>query len=386
MSELCPNTFVGKLTTPLSRAKFASSPAIDREKFLRDLPRTDDNGLSQLFADIRERGIPYDNTTQTPAFEANNVSFLLSSASGFHSAVSGPLFRFSANIDFPWKKPAGTEDSPNASRWFVHVPPKDGKLVVIRQVRPMSSDGGRRQDRAAYWKWFYPRGTTFVEFARVHDESDRPFIFQVNALTRDELGWEPSIFRSELIADADGLLGHFGDRATGTPVTRTITDDDHPRRPRTFSASGLLYNIPKLPASELASSKFVPAPDAWAMFGNDKIVGVTTEEFSLVPKNFTGCLIPVSRQSCVQCHQDFGLHVNDFDRFGSQSVPNSGTVGSRHWYGTLRGNDGIGSRHFVSESAIAKNGASLDVSFRAGEVEVYNPDKHTVADYPGLKP
>ena len=233
-------------------------------------------------------------------------------------------------------------------------------------------------DDFEYWVWYFPGGTQFVEFARVADTAGQTHVFQVNQLTLDAAGWEPTIFRSELIASAAGLPEYSGEL-----LDASVVDKGHPRR-QSFSERGTLFNIAAMSPSLLDTSFFVKAPESWGTIDGIEVAGPTTTETSLVQKNFMGCLIGVSRASCARCHQDAGQHVSQFDAFGNQRRNDSGAVGQRHWYGKVRGNDRILSWHPFAESTISTNGGNNKVELRKIDIAAFDPKKHTVVDYPGM--
>ena len=111
----------GKELPPRQDASFAQSAMSDRGRFLSQIPRTHDAAMLALMDAVRTRGELYDDSTLTPAFEARNVN-----RPGIHATKKGLMSRFTINRDFPWRVPAGTDESENASRWFARVPPEDG--------------------------------------------------------------------------------------------------------------------------------------------------------------------------------------------------------------------------------------------------------------------
>jgi hypothetical protein len=167
-------------------------------------------------------------------------------------------------------------------------------------------------------------------------------------------------------------------------ATSELEDKGHPRRP-SFNESGRLLAIGAMPANALKASKFVKVAERWGEVNGIEVAGLTTQEFSIVPKNFDGCLIPVTRQSCNRCHVDAGEHVREFDAFGNQLRNDSGVVGRRHWYGVVRGNDKILSWHPFAESTISTNGGNNKVVFRKGDIVLFDPRQYNKAEYPGMK-
>lgn len=78
----------------------------------------------------------------------------------------------------------------------------------------------------------------------------------------------------------------------------------------------------------------------------------TADADGIVPKNYEGGLIALSRKSCMRCHDSVNRHAREFDR-------------DRDWYGRVRGGDGIFSWLPVEPSSISPSGTPRPVRLRA---------------------
>lgn len=339
-------------SAPLGGAVAAWAPP--RDDLAPLVPRTDDTDLAAAIAAVNERGTWYDDREMPPAFEDHE-----SNMRGVHGAFDDSFWvRFTANADYPWRSPAGVESSDNAARFFGFALPRD----AAGRLKPVAV---RRTDR---YRWTFPPGTVFVEVGLVVDGASR-WPFQAATRTRTASGWDSRLFRPyrtprELATALRAIGGEAATLAEGIERERLhevveLADTSHPLRPA-IALRGPLDALPDLPRD--AMPRLMAAPfrrvgaEPWARGGGAESYAPmhTGKGVAIVPRRFTGGLIAATAESCTRCHRDAGAEVGTFDAFGFRNV-----VGGRHWYGTVRGDDGILSWHpFAPDAVSAGPGAS----------------------------
>jgi len=82
----------------------------------------------------------------------------------------------------------------------------------------------------------------------------------------------------------------------------------------------------------------------------------TKAGFHIVPKDYDGALIEVSKESCMKCHQTTAKHASDFQP-------------GRDWYGRVRGSDGIFSFHAFDSRHVSHGGLRVDPVLRKDMLE-----------------
>jgi len=346
-----------------------------------------------LMAEVKARGFLYDDGNMPAAFEARGVNIGRTRLNPIHK-VNSEMGTFSANNDFPWAKPAGTDDSKNADRKFALLIKPHQKIII-------------RTDSEGYTRWKWPEGTIALEFAKVITlEGDR-LNFQVNILHKREGKWRPNVFRPfrnhmELVARIKQLrpdweksleLKSLIDALEKHPRLRKDKLEDGHLKKQAFLQEGPIEILPAIDAllvrQLLTTTPFKSVQGhPWRNTTAGPIHGPTAKGFSIVPDQFLGGMIEVSEASCIRCHQDSGSFVREFDRFStggltallpSPELKDEVLLGrkkrrgnyaeptdafARHWYGVISGNDGLRSPHVFEPSSLSDSRLGVSVVLR----------------------
>lgn len=336
--------------------------ASDRhDALMKFLPQTEDPWLQNL----KSREIVfYGQQEMPPAYQIWDGHLQGIHSIFYNISADKPRERFgNPNLEFPWKSPAGLDQSDNAgSIKFVVLP--DGQPILWWRER-LPHDG----NAAGTFRWIYPVGTVFGEILTVRSPDGWDYTFEVRTRTRMTKNWAVNVFRpftspAEL-ADRIKKLepkwreqDHLVAWLNRDQLSASRLFNPHPQT--VFDRTALLDPLPPLqPAlveKLLTQTPFKSAlGQVWlqSLESNTEGHAPTTEAgFHIVPKNYGGAFMAVTSRKCMTCHDTTGMHADDF-QFG------------RDWYGRVRGSDGIFSFHIFDPSCISGNGIGVTPQLRA---------------------
>ena len=260
-----------------------------------------------------------------------------SQLSGIHSptyniSAAKPQEKFgNPNVEFPWGKPAGTEnvsESNFTSFKFILLPP-DRQIEITKKYL--------FGDRRPSYVWSFPTNAIVGEVLQMYYK-EKYYTFEVRIRTKENSGWRVSVYRPF------STLKEFADfcRVDGVQVyyhDQRITQSHQIFQGDVMATS--LDSIPEALVKKALREKFVNVlGQEWH---NDSHAPTTDSEFHIIPKNYRAATIAVNSKSCIRCHDSILKHANDFDF-------------ARDWYGRVRGSDGIFSFHPFEPSSISYNG------------------------------
>lgn len=302
------------------------------------------------------------------------------------------------SLQFPWMKPAGTDDVKglNTVR-FLHLPTVNGQRQPVVYFR-----GRIPPDQAAAVQWIFPYGTTVGEVLAYPGPDGLDYPFELRIRYRMQDYWEVDVLRpfatsAELAAAIKERRPQWESMATLASAVRALEG------PATFGVARIVDKMParavirqetawdvvpaiepKLVAELLRGTRFTSVYEtAWKSDGVKVAYAPgTLSEFSIVPPKYSGAAIKVSQQSCARCHSTTLHHVNEFAQHRQQYQ--DGTL--RSWYGRIRGSDGIFSFHPFDPQFIPGGGATVAPVIRqsmvqAGAVAQYNQAIHPASHY-----
>lgn len=292
------------------------------------------------------------------------------------------------NEQFPWEKPAGTDNVKN--------------LVTLRFVYLPTDKNGVKWP-VVYWRdkingdpvsiWIYPQGTIVGELLAYYPpEGYYSYIFEIRTRQRYIDKWEMDVFRpfqtNKELAKRLQELGR-------TDLAKEVSDHpkfvkwrlaDGEKRQRIFVQEATLDYLPEfndkdLVAKLLTSSPFYSStgiPWRWNSEGQTvSHAPFTKETFSIIPANYLGGMVGLSNESCTRCHQTTLHHVNEFT---------NNPFDGREWYGRIKGSDGIFSFNPFDPSCISGTGFNLKVAYNqklinSGHIAHFDPTIHVNTMY-----
>ncbi len=343
------------------------------------LPTLDDPDMQKVLDDKRlilytEREMP--KVFQQPAGDGPPLWY-----SAYDNIAAEPDPHGQGNNEFPWRDPAGSHNQ--ASVRFVWLP--EGRPIVYWWERLPAT----AINEQASLNWIYPVGAIVGEVLLVTDPQGKFHGHEVRVRIRRADAWEPRVYRPyvspESLAARIKQLRPDSPQAQAAAVqvlkplsneTKTLADN-HPRRQafRETAATDVLPPLDPKHVNELLDTvSFTEVTGLpWKESGNVKAHAPTsTGGYSIVPPGYQGNFVPVDQKSCTRCHETTGHHVDEF------AVHNANYGGHvRHWYGRIRGSDGIFSLHPID----ARDRRYRAVSVRRDLVAVgmfaaYNPEQH----------
>lgn len=303
------------------------------------------------------------------------------------------------SLQFPWMRPAGTDDVEglNTVR-FIHLPTVNGVRLPIVWFRSRIPP-----DQAAAVQWIFPYGTTVGEVLAYQGPDGLDYPFELRVRYRMRTYWEVDVLRPfatstdlaaaikerrpqwqqvpRLLAAVSALEGpaNFG---------KVTLKDGQPARAIIRQESGwdIVPDLgdAKLVAELLRGTTFTSVYETpWKSDGQRVAYAPGSQAaFNIVPAKYSGAAIKVSQQSCARCHSTTLHHVNEFAEHTRRYA--DGT--QRFWYGRIRGSDGIFSFHPYEPSAIPGGGQTVAPVFRqslitAGVLEQYSSARHPDSHY-----
>jgi hypothetical protein len=257
------------------------------------------------------------------------------------------------NREVPWNT-GGTDRSDNADSVKFVVLPKDGRLMHLWRS-PLAHD----TIRPGTVQWAYRKGTVFGEIGLIRDpESSVLYPFHVRLLRKQSdtlFDWDidelrPVVSRDEYFR----LAGWHGSEAV---------HDTFPDRHGVFQGDATVEYLPTVDREvvrTLLRRRFSSARGQVWVRGESGTPGYapsTRANFGIVPRNYDGAFIEVTKDSCMRCHETTGMHANDFEP-------------GRDWYGRVRGSDGVFSFHPFDPDYVSHGGYRVDPRIRA-ELQEY---------------
>jgi hypothetical protein len=259
------------------------------------------------------------------------------------------------NREAPWNT-GGTDHSDNADSIKFLVLPKThglqtvGVVPLLRLSRSLLTHDTVSPGTV---QWTYRKGTVFGEIGLVRDpETAIEYPFHVRLLKKqsdDPFDWEfdelrPIVNRDDYFA----VAGWHGSEA----VRATFSD-----RHGVFNNEAIVEYLPAIDREvvrRLLRRRFTSARGRVWVRGESGLPGYapsTKADFGIVPRNYDGAFIEISRESCMRCHQTTLMHANDFEP-------------GRDWYGRVRGSDGVFSFHPFDPGYVSHGGFRVDPRIR----------------------
>lgn len=274
-------------------------------------------------AALKEKVRFYDARTMPQCFQsASDTGYALHST-GYN--LAGTLDPFGqANVEFPWGAPAGLHQSPNfrAVR-FCYFP---APALVWKQRLTIAA--APNQDVYDSYLWEFAKGTVFGEILLVKDKDGREHPFEIRLREKAAKDWKPEVYSPiRTVADLFAVAEPAGTR-------RVELRNNHVLKIVEYKSD--LIELPALDARILRRLPFAKGAG----------LRMTTKEFSIVPKHYSG--VPAD---CSSCHSTTLKHAWDYDM-------------KRDWYGRVRGSDEIFTFHIFDPSSISYNGFPLPVRLR----------------------
>ena len=301
-------------------------------------------------------------------------------------AAKGDGFGGNANIEFPWRNPGGTDRAEGnlLSYRMMWLPKSDNGNpwpVIVWRARKGGQRGGQTP---IVHRWRFPNGTIFGEALAVKDSKGLGHVFEVRMRVRHDDRWDMMIYRpfrdySEFysaLKEADPELYSRLDTSSFQIVKQT-SKAPHPNPSfNVYNHSHTLPNMSEQTVLKLLKGRVFKdvSHEAWFEDGETRIHSPTSSQnFSIVPKGYGGTFLGSDNQSCMRCHQDTLVHVDQFDA-------------RRDWYGFVRGDDNIFTFLPIDPSSISSNGMNRATRLRqefvaAGMVAMYDPSIHPASRY-----
>lgn len=288
---------------------------------------------SESFASLLRSGIVfYDDEVMPRCYQV----FDGASASGVF-LTSG---RLTANNEFPWADPAGTQPRGAVSSVrFFHL---GGPVQWWRQQNQDGTFGG--------FAWEFMAGTMFGEILVQKDSQGNGHTWLVRTRTKTAGGnWDVDELRPfPTEASFAEALAARGIRFAPDVSRRQRVDSMHQRNAfRSEAFETVLPDIPERVVGDLLDrTPFRSAKGQfWREHGGAVVAAPTSESsFGIVPRGYLGAFLPVSNTACMRCHEDAGQTVN--------------RAGEDRW--RLRGNDAIWSFQIWEPSSIGRTMPELN--------------------------
>jgi hypothetical protein len=394
----------------------------EREKRIGSLPAFDSSG-SPIAKLVREslnskRVVFYDNKSVPHTWQQATVDGLepdpklLSEVHPVNEFMYRKMgYHSDAGQEFPWKKPAGTDASPNTASEKFFIPGNNGKLATLVTRTKQNSPGyfGTSQNvNGPQTGWNFENGATFGEILKVtNPETGEKIPFEIRIRRKNERGsWQMDVLRpfenqKELIEGIKKLCQTPNSAPAGCkqldwtkinePNLHSFTREqfvntstlgtklDPLKLSRTageaLNKTATLQVLPELP-NDIVAALLKNAPFK-SVFGKpwnkgqngsgDGWAPTSSSSFNIVPKNYFGGLIPTTQSACLKCHDTAGKHVDNFDprrdpASGITSAPDDAPR-ARTWYDFVPGNDGILSWHPFDPRQVSGNGIARPSSF-----------------------
>lgn len=257
--------------------------------------------------------------------------------------------RQTANNEFPWARPAGTNEGDGVSSVrFVSLP---GPVRWWRTARDGTFAG---------FRWQFPEGTTFGEILIQTDPAGGGHAWEMRTRTKRDGSWSVQVYRPFVTEDdLAAALKERGVEYDPPPARHLRVDSGHQKDG--FAATGWTVTLPALPSSTVAAlldnTPFEPALGRpWRVLRGGEVEAPTSDQdFSVVPKGFMGWALPVDNAACMRCHRDAGRVVN---------LP-----GEERW--KLRGGDGILSFSIFDKAALDAGQVKLNRKLREAGLIVH---------------
>jgi hypothetical protein len=295
------------------------------------IPLTSDGKIERI---LRSGAIVYDRKSMPAVYQDTatrdpwfyGIHSIMVNVSGNKTEPFG-----NPNREFPWAHTAGTDEQTQT----ILLAQFPDLIEVKREVLKRSNEQNLEGQATV---WTYPVGTKFVEIMIFKDK-----VYEMRLREKDSKGWLPTVYRPFTISELER-------HPEWKKQTATVKmKSSHPNRIAiNVDVTAVSYSIP-------APMIPVPFPDSdRPIFHPDNGTQSNGETFTFLgsgPENYKGG-VSVSRENCMQCHQDTLKHADDFDA-------------NRDWYARIRGSDGIFSFHpFALESIAGDNHKAKPIRFR----------------------
>lgn len=365
----------------------------DRKLRTEMVPKTDSKASKMAgileWARANEQMVFYDKnvvprTWQSEAISGVDRAVLRTAKNAVNQDMYDRMGYFSdAGREHPWNTPAGLDISPNASRETFFIPPSNGPLMqvfeVTRNTHP-NHFGKATNVNGPQMGWSYGDETVFGEVLKVNGI---PYKMRTREKQPDG-SWQTEVFSpfdsSQELAQAvedlckssdapagcaeierSGVISELWDPATQEVDRRQYinsstmgTKRDPLMLNRSAWESTLEYAeiqlIPEMPDDVVAElyARNPFKPTTWSPS--------THSEHSIVPKDNFEALIPVNQESCMHCHADAGIHVDNVEPHPQQMYAPSPTDAPRPrtWYNFVPGFDSILGFNPWSGEAVAR--------------------------------
>jgi len=293
----------------------------------------------------------------------------------------------SANREFPWVRPGGTDRVTNLRTFrFLKLPKASNgvrwPVAVWSATLP--------EDSGPTLGWTFPEDATLGEALCIRSPTGLDHCFEIRTRTKAKTFWDVAVYRSystpEKLGEAIAKLRPGQSLPELGNLQAFRFADDQPRKSIIRQDAAVDY-LPDLRDDELVSQLLLTASfenvhgQVWRRQGSLVSHAPSTKaRFHIVPAEYLGCAVEVSAQSCARCHSTVGHNAAEFALNGTGN-------GRREWYGKVRSNgDGIFSFHPYSIDSISRDGANRPVRLRkelldAGVIAAFDPKVHVADKY-----
>lgn len=296
-------------------------------------------------------------------------------------AAKGHGFGGSGNVEFPWRRPGGTDRTRGVDSFkFVLLP--TGRPVVWFTA-DSHGDCDNNLNVTRLYRWRFPVGTKIGEVLTWKiGKYDYPFELRIRERLADK--WAVDILRpyptAQILIDAisgvpefegkAALLKHLASKQP-LPV-RTLADREH-RSQMAINVKAAVDELPAIP--DAITVKLLNKRPWQSALGETWRDACFAPSGAITPVGYEATFLGTDQTSCKRCHESAGQHVDTFDA-------------PRQWYGFVRGSDQILSFHPVEPSCISGNGAYQPARIRniPGVIERFDPQRHHAEVYQELKP
>lgn len=251
--------------------------------------------------------------------------------------------------EFPWRVPFGLDEATGWTQFKFYLLPVGQSVRYWRETLP--------PDVTPAWVWEFPQGTVFGEVLLVKDEKGQDHPFELRTRRKQGDGWRPEVyrpFRSRM--ELNTAVYNSTDRGAERFPSLTLHKEwsIRNRQPLKVLRRDAVEDV--LPALDPDTVRRLLRRPFQSVRNHQWIPGGfapgTREAFHIVPKNYAGAAIQVTRASCASCHKTAQKHPDDFGPPG------------RDWYGRVAGSDQVFSWHPFALESISRTGFPQPVKIR----------------------
>ena len=297
--------------------------------FLSHIPDSKDEVLNKIKANPRL--LIYTDAEMPHAYQDWAGALLGIHSPSYNISAAKPQEKFgNPNVEFPWGKPAGTENVPesNFTSFKFLLLPENESIKITRKY--LSGD------RRPSFVWTFPKKTVVGEVLQLYYKDQR-YTFEVRLRTKED-DWKMSSYKPFT------TLKDFAKFCKSNGTQLYYHDQRIVQTHQIFQGDVIATSLDSIPENLVIKALNQPFENALGQEWHDNSHAATTDsDFHIIPKNYRAATIAIGTKSCVRCHESVLKHASDFDF-------------NRDWYGRVRGSDGIFSFHPFDPSCISYSG------------------------------